>query len=279
MSITAAEIRPVPEYHGFFATSDGEILYSEPGGSPQPVPVYTHGQSYAMIAINKSQSGKPQRMVTVHSLVLQAFAGPKPSPLHVARHLNGHPFDNRSANLMWGTAAENAQDSVRHGTCSTLRHGSRHPRAVLTEAQAIDALNQLAHGATGKSVATKLGVAPSTICYLRSGENWPHLDRTNMRRRVHKSAGSKRYLTQHYSKTWKTSIATTATSDQNEQHMNHANRCMVSSVKVNQDGVGTGMGVNSLGDNTSLTGPQSFTCTPVCRGGVEIDATMNEIKA
>lgn len=56
-----------------------------------------------------------KRNFYVHLLVCEAFHGPRPSPVHEARHLNGDPLDNSAANLTWGTKRENALDTVRHG--------------------------------------------------------------------------------------------------------------------------------------------------------------------
>jgi hypothetical protein len=56
-----------------------------------------------------------KRNFYVHLLVCEAFHGPRPSPMHEARHLNGDPTDNRAENLSWGTKSENAQDGIRHG--------------------------------------------------------------------------------------------------------------------------------------------------------------------
>lgn len=55
-----------------------------------------------------------ERRRTVHTLVAAAFYGPRPEGM-VTRHLNGDSLDNRVENLRHGTAAENAQDTVRHG--------------------------------------------------------------------------------------------------------------------------------------------------------------------
>jgi hypothetical protein len=52
----------------------------------------------------------------LHHLVAEAFIGPRPTPTTEIRHLNGNPGDNRPANLRYGTRAENAEDSKRHGT-------------------------------------------------------------------------------------------------------------------------------------------------------------------
>lgn len=55
----------------------------------------------------------------VHAIVLEAFVGMRPVGMH-ARHLDGDPANNAVDNLAWGTASENAADTVRHG---------RHPNA------------------------------------------------------------------------------------------------------------------------------------------------------
>lgn len=52
----------------------------------------------------------------VHRLVLEAFAGPPPTPDHQAAHNDGNPSNNRLDNLRWATPAENAADIDRHGT-------------------------------------------------------------------------------------------------------------------------------------------------------------------
>lgn len=52
---------------------------------------------------------------TVHSLVLEAFAGPGPDGTE-ARHLNGKHHDNSAQNLAWGTKSDNTLDQVAHGT-------------------------------------------------------------------------------------------------------------------------------------------------------------------
>lgn len=49
----------------------------------------------------------------VHQLVLEAFEGPRPDGM-VCRHLNGDKADNRSANLAYGTQADNLRDIAYH---------------------------------------------------------------------------------------------------------------------------------------------------------------------
>lgn len=66
--------------------------------------------------LNLSASQGKKKNFYVHLLVCEAFQGPRPSPVHEVRHLDGDPLNNRADNLAWGTKQENAQDSIRHGT-------------------------------------------------------------------------------------------------------------------------------------------------------------------
>ena len=52
---------------------------------------------------------------TVHTLVAEAFIGPRPERAEV-RHLDGDPTNNRVENLAYGSTRDNMLDRVRHGT-------------------------------------------------------------------------------------------------------------------------------------------------------------------
>ena len=65
----------------------------------------------------------------VHVLVLLAFVGPPPEG-HQVRHLDGKRSNNSLSNLCYGTALENAEDTIRHGT---RRMGETHHCAKLTD--------------------------------------------------------------------------------------------------------------------------------------------------
>lgn len=58
----------------------------------------------------------------VHTLVLAAFVGPRPSR-HVGCHEDDNPSNNRLANLRWKTQKQNQDDCVARG---------RHPIAAAT---------------------------------------------------------------------------------------------------------------------------------------------------
>jgi hypothetical protein len=87
-------------------SSRGRVLSLYQPGHPR-VLKQTTGDKYPRVGIG----GK---MVRVHILVLEAFAGPR-QPGQEARHLNDIKTDNRwPENLCWGT--ENQADAVHNGT-------------------------------------------------------------------------------------------------------------------------------------------------------------------
>ena len=55
----------------------------------------------------------------VSELVLTAFVGPRPSPMHDAAHLDGNRNVNLLDNLVWATKKENAAHKRLHGTHRT----------------------------------------------------------------------------------------------------------------------------------------------------------------
>ena len=82
----------------------------------------------------------------VHTLVLEAFVGPRPDGL-VACHNNGNSKDNRAENLRWDTLSANQLDSVRHGTKRNGTTGATHCK----RGHPFDEQNTKARGGGGRS--------------------------------------------------------------------------------------------------------------------------------
>ncbi len=102
----------------------------------------------------------------VHHLVLAAFVGPRPSPQHQARHLNGCRTDNRVENLAWGTCRENYADKVAH---KTEPSGARNGSAKLTwdDARKIRTSNE-----SPRTLAGRYGISTIAVWRIRSGRSW-----------------------------------------------------------------------------------------------------------
>lgn len=125
------EITPVPErwlavprYEGTYETSNFGQVRSLHRKVPHILrPSWYTGYGVVILYRDGEREGR-----TVHSLVMEAFAGPCPPGMEV-RHLDGDPANNRWApgsteaevranggNLIYGTSGANKDDQVRHGT-------------------------------------------------------------------------------------------------------------------------------------------------------------------
>lgn len=69
------------------------------------------------------------KQIPVHTLILFAFVGPRPTPAHTVAHGDGIKTNNTPGNLRWATMPEQYQDRIRHGTHVSAE---RHPRRKLT---------------------------------------------------------------------------------------------------------------------------------------------------
>jgi len=158
----ALALKAVLGHPGIFASTEGHV-YSTRGryGPTQPrrlTETPTH-DGYLQIRISLGTKGRTRRQ-TVAPLVAQTFHGPKPSPSHQVRHLNGDRSDNRPENLRWGTAKENAADRDKHGTTA---RGIRVACATQTDAQVRAAVSLCTAGMKQRDVAKRIGVSQSTV--------------------------------------------------------------------------------------------------------------------
>lgn len=107
----------------------------------------------------------------VHTLVLETFRGPRPTPQHECRHKNGKRSDNRLSNLAWGTKLENAADKIKHGTCSRLA-GEANPVAKLNSAQVLSLVQEIQAGRSMYSLAKNGLVSIGTLQSIMAGRIW-----------------------------------------------------------------------------------------------------------
>ena len=129
---------------------------------------HTHTSSgYPDIRFNVDRK---QTAIPVHRLVANAFLGDRPEGMQI-RHLDGNKLNNHIDNLCYGTAQENAQDRVAHGTSSK---GLKNPKNKLTEAQ-VNRIRSMHGQVKAKHAAYIFGLNESTVYRIWNKKYWSHL--------------------------------------------------------------------------------------------------------
>lgn len=178
--------KAVPGFEGLYEVSDQGRVRSLDRITPRfnrwgtPAPLRVKGRllkpspfgKSGHVCVNLFNNGRG-KCWQIHRIVLEAFVGPRPRGME-CRHLNGRAHDNRLANLVWGTRAENMADRTRLGEHNPALGENRH-NAVLTEKQvrAIRSLN--ASGKGGSEISRTMGVNINTVFGIISGRNWKWL--------------------------------------------------------------------------------------------------------
>lgn len=120
--LAKAATRPIASCPGYAADECGNIWsvasnWRGYGARPMRPSRDSDGYFRIRVLIDGRRTNKP-----VHRLVCEAFHGEPPQGA-VVRHLDGTKNNNAPSNLRWGTVAENAQDSVRHGVSKAAENG------------------------------------------------------------------------------------------------------------------------------------------------------------
>ena len=169
----------VPSYCGAYAAGDDGSIWScvKLGGQ---VRVLTNRwrrlqatllNGYFQVTILQPSTGK-YRPFPVHIMVLEAWRGPRPEGL-ISRHRNDVRTDNRTDNLVWGTASENMLDRGLNGD-PTFR-GDDHPQAILTTEQVLGMREMVRNGSTTESAAVAYGAPLDAARGAIRGRSWAHL--------------------------------------------------------------------------------------------------------
>lgn len=167
--------RPVLGYEGSYSVSDLGRVRAEPrvvkhsrGGDMRRVGgLLRLNVSGYYPTVQLCRNGKI-KLRTVHSLVLEAFAGPRP---HGAEgcHNDSNPFNCALSNLRWDTRAGNFGDMIANGT---RRRGAKHPLAKLTEDQARAIRND---ARLHKVIAAEYGIDRTNVGHIKRGKSWAWL--------------------------------------------------------------------------------------------------------
>lgn len=110
--MTAEEWRPVVGFADYSVSDRGRVT-SHRLRIPRLMSPAPNSRDYLTVTL-RDAGGRPVTR-TVHSLVAEAFIGPRPAGEEV-RHLDGDKENCALANLAHGTRGQNQRDSVIHGT-------------------------------------------------------------------------------------------------------------------------------------------------------------------
>jgi hypothetical protein len=116
-----------------------------------------------------SLRGTPVRASRVVATIAH---GPCPATGAQALHHCDNPPCCNPAHIYWGTHVENTTDRSVRGR---LAFGSRHGRALLSEADVRDLRARHAQGADHASLAAAFGIALSTVGRITRHETWRHV--------------------------------------------------------------------------------------------------------
>lgn len=174
------EWRPIPGHAGYEASNVGRVRSIDrklSDGRKWKGRIMTQKRvikGYRAISLSLGAKNKC-RHVGVHTLIAEAFHGPRPTQEHEVAHFDGDPSNNCAWNLRWATAAENAQDRDRHGTTFHPK-GILHPNAKLTD-ELVRSMRQMKSSgmASVDDLARMANVSRSTIFDALSGRTWGHL--------------------------------------------------------------------------------------------------------
>lgn len=159
-------MKDCPTYPGYSIVEEGQVFSHRRrfgkgkgnGGGVVIDPEHCHQMNpypgeggYMYVSISTERG---QRSVAIHSLLMDAFVGPKPDGLEV-RHLDGNPLNNDLSNIRYGTRKENADDRVKHGR--------QRGRELLNDAE-VRSIRRLRHkGLTIESIANRIGVSETCV--------------------------------------------------------------------------------------------------------------------
>lgn len=117
------------------------------------------------------QAGIGKKSYRVNRLVAMTFIS-NPEGKQLVCHKNGVKTDNRVENLYWGTALENAQDSLIHG--HYLR-GSRNPMAKLDNERVKEIWELRKTGKPFYKIAEIYGVSKKLVMLVCQRRIWKHV--------------------------------------------------------------------------------------------------------
>jgi hypothetical protein len=170
--------RPIPGFEGRYEITEDGRVYSVPRLDIKGIP---RGGFYMKPTRNKKTGYFDIRLCgetsskrwKIHVLVTLTYHGPRPSPLHDCRHLDGNRTNNLKSNLAWGTKKENMADRELHGTVCKGERNKGGGKLKDDDVRAIK--KRLKTGEHHREIAKDFGVSYGLIGFIHRGRVWRHV--------------------------------------------------------------------------------------------------------
>ena len=108
------------------------------------------------------------KQVYIHTLVCEAFIGPRPKNSH-CMHLDGDKKNNHISNLRYGSPSCNAAFMIDDGTVS---RGVKRYNAKLDEVKVREIRKLAKKGISHRLIAEQYGIGRRTACAIALKQNW-----------------------------------------------------------------------------------------------------------
>jgi len=112
------------------------------------------------------------RQAFVHTLVLEAFVGPRPVGTEACHDPDPDPRNNNVDNLRWDTRKANHHDSIRHGRHS---HGEQHGQSRLSEIDVRRIRRLYKSGVSQPVLGRVFGVSQVMVSRIVLRKAWVHV--------------------------------------------------------------------------------------------------------
>jgi hypothetical protein len=117
---TNCNTRPIPGFPGYHANVDGDIITQK--SEPHRALAKRLHRGHLVVTVQCYGKRYTSTKMRVDQLVLLAFAGPRPTPLHTPKHLNGNKTDTRPSNLTWARRSHQMPSRSAASSLSLCAH-------------------------------------------------------------------------------------------------------------------------------------------------------------
>lgn len=167
-------LKRIPGYSSHAASEDGGIWNTE-GKKPRRLKTSLRkSDGYYRVWI-RGDTGKYKTM-TVHSLVLITFVGPRPEGL-LGCHDDDNKANNQLSNLRWDTHGANISDAIKHGRHDGNSFFRRGIKLSLKKAREIR--SETASGVSRRELAERFCVDPQAIYHVLRNHTWKDAENGN----------------------------------------------------------------------------------------------------